>query len=61
MPLLRIPGLGTEHLEKAVADAEADRMKVVQVVGNMAGAWWLLVERPAAAARKRAGVKETRA
>lgn len=61
MPLLKIPGYGTETLEKAVADAEADRFKVVQVVGNMAGAWWLLVEKPAAAARKRAAVKETRA
>jgi len=60
MPLLKVPGYGTETLEKAVSDAEADRMKVVQVIGNMAGAWWLLVERPAAAARKRAGVKETR-
>lgn len=60
MPLLKIPGYGTETLEKAVADAEADRFKVVQVVGNMAGAWWLLVEKPAAAARKRAATKETR-
>lgn len=64
MPLLRVPGQGTEILEAAVINAEADRYKVVQVVGNMAGAWWLLVEKPAAAARKAAvksgSVKESR-
>jgi hypothetical protein len=63
MPLIKVPGYGTDNIEKAVADAEADRCKVVQVIGPMAGAWWLLVERPAAAARKAAKspAKETRA
>jgi hypothetical protein len=63
MPLRSIPGLGVQELETAVVDAERDGFRVIQVVGNLAGAWWLLVEKPAAVARKRAGqtpVKESR-
>jgi hypothetical protein len=63
MPLRSIPGLGVQELETAVADAEKGGHRVVQVVGNLAGSWWLLVEKPAAAARKRAEqtpVKESR-
>jgi hypothetical protein len=58
MPLVSYEGLDTADLERAVADVERGKGRVVQVVGNMAGSWWLLVEKPA---RKPAAARETRA
>jgi hypothetical protein len=57
MPLHRHPGQDTQDLEAAVADVERTGGRVVQVVGQMAGHWWLLVDK---AARKPAGQRETR-
>ena len=58
MPLVSYEGQDTADLERAVADVERSKARVVQVVGNMAGAWWLLVEKPT---RKPAAARETRA
>jgi len=58
MPLHRHPGQDTQDLEQAVADVERKGGRVVQVVGQMAGHWWLLVDKPS---RKPAGARETRA
>lgn len=60
MPLKSFPGSDTTDLERAVADVERKGGRVTQVVGNMAGAWWLLVETKPTAARKKAPAKETR-
>lgn len=57
MPLVSYEGHDVAQLEAAVADVERTKGKVVQVVGNYAGAWWLLVEKPA---RKPPAGKETR-
>ena len=58
MPLHRYEGQDVGDLERAVAEVEAGKGRVIQVVGQMAGAWWLLVEKPAV--RKPAGQRETR-
>ncbi len=60
MPLVSYDGQDTADLERAVADVERGKAKVVQVVGNMSGRWWLLVEKPAAARKPAAGAKESR-
>jgi len=39
------PGQTITDLEKAVAEIERDRAKILQVVGNFDGSWWLLVEK----------------
>ena len=57
MPLHRHEGQDVGDLERAIAEVEAGKGRVVQVVGQMAGAWWLLVEKPA---RKPAAARETR-
>ena len=60
MPLVSFPGPDVSDLERAVAEVERSRARVVQVVGNIGGAWWLLVEKPVAAARAKPAGKETR-
>jgi hypothetical protein len=60
MPLVSFPGPDVSDLEHAVAEVERSRARVVQVVGNIGGAWWLLVEKPAPAARAKPAGKETR-
>lgn len=57
MPLHSHPGLDVGDLEQAVAEVEASKGRVVQVIGQMAGRWWLLIEKPA---RKPAAQRETR-
>jgi hypothetical protein len=57
MPLKSYPGQDVGDLEYAVADVERSKGRVVQVVGQMAGSWWLLVEKPS---RKPQAGKETR-
>ena len=57
MPLVPYDGQDTADLERAVADVERGKGRVVQVVGNMGGRWWLLTEKPA---RKPAAGRETR-
>lgn len=58
MPLHRHEGQDVADLERAITEVEAGKGRVVQVVGQMAGAWWLLVE---PTPRKTAGTRETRA
>jgi hypothetical protein len=61
MPLQSFAGSDTADLERAVADVERRGGRVVQVVGNMAGAWWVLVEsKPATARKKSEPVRESR-
>lgn len=60
MPLVSYPGPDVSDLERAVAEVERSRARVVQVVGNMGGSWWLLVEAPVAAARAKPAGKESR-
>lgn len=60
MPLKSFPGSDVADLERAVADVERKGGRVAQVVGNMAGAWWLLVDRKQTNPRAKATAKETR-
>jgi hypothetical protein len=65
MPLVSFPGPDVSDLEHAVAEVERSRARVVQVVGQIGGAWWLLVEEPARAqavkkAAKKPPVREVR-
>jgi len=57
MPLVSYEGPDIADLEHAVADVERSKARVVQVVGNIGGRWWLLVEKPT---RKPAAGRETR-
>jgi hypothetical protein len=61
MPLVSSPGLDVSDLEHAVAEVERTQARVVQVVGNIGGAWWLLVEdKGRAQAAKKPPVREVR-
>ena len=64
MPLVSFDGQDVADLEAAVASVEASKAKVTQVVGNMAGRWWLLIDkaapRKAPAKATAAGPRETR-
>jgi hypothetical protein len=55
MPLQGFDGEDIAHLEAAVASVEKARGQVTQVVGNIAGRWWLLVEKAKPAARETRG------
>lgn len=57
MPLHRHEGQDVADLERAITEVEAGKGRVVQVIGQMAGAWYLLVEGPT---RKPAAARETR-
>jgi hypothetical protein len=58
MPLHRQPGMDTADLEQAIAHVERTKGRVVQVIGNINAAWWVLYDAPA---RKPAAPRETRA
>jgi hypothetical protein len=62
MPLVSYPGQDVADLEAAVASVEKGKAKVTQVVGKMAGRWYLLIESPPTrkAPAKAAAPRETR-
>jgi hypothetical protein len=53
MPLESFEGLDVTDLEQAVVSVEKSKGRVVQVVGNFAGRWYLLTDKSSRAATGR--------